>query len=226
MENYVDILSVAFIEVWASAMLFLPRFLLAVFVFLFGLLFSWVFRVAIERVVEVLKIDEILERMDVTPAFKRIGINLNIGLFMGWIVKWAVIILALIAAADALQWDQITIFLSQVVTYLPNVIIAVVILLVGFLLGNFVQSIIKSAVKAARMHNATFLAGLAKWSVIVFSFMAALVQLGIAQSLIEVLFTGFVAMLALAGGLAFGLGGREHAGKILDHIYRDLTSRK
>jgi hypothetical protein len=226
MENYVDILSGAFIELWASSVLFLPKFLLAVVVFLVGLLIAWVLRVAIERIVDMLKIDEILERTDVTPAFRRVGINLNIKLFLGWIVKWAVIILALIAAADALQWDQITVFLSQVVTYLPNVIIAVVILLVGFLLGNFVQSIIKSAVKAAKMHNATFLAGIAKWSVIVFSFMAALVQLGIAQSLIEVLFTGFVAMLALAGGLAFGLGGREQASRILDHIYRDLTSRK
>lgn len=226
MDNYIEIISGAFIEIWASAMLFLPKLLLAILVLAFGLLVAWVLRVAIERIVDMLKIDEILERMDVTSAFRRIGINLNIKLFLGWIVKWAVIILALIAAADALQWDQITIFLSQVVTYLPNVIIAVVILLVGFLLGNFVQNVIKSAVKAAKMHNATFLAGVAKWSVIVFSFMAALVQLGIAQSLIEVLFTGFVAMLALAGGLAFGLGGREQASRILDHIYRDLTSRK
>ena len=76
------------------------------------------------------------------------------------------------------------------------------------------------------MESGEFLAGVAKWSIIVFSLMAALVQLGIAQSLIQVLFTGFVAMLAIAGGLAFGLGGREHAARVLNKLENDLTSKK
>ncbi len=216
-------LRMAFIDVWASAILFLPKLLLAVVVFLVGLLIAQVLKATVERVVKALKIDDALHRLEVAPLFARTGMTLDVGLFLGWLVKWFVIIFALIAAADVLDWDQITVFLNEVVAYLPNVLIAVIILLVGTVLAGFVHSVVRAAILSANMRSAGFLAGVAKWSIIVFSFMAALVQLGIAESLIQVLFTGFVAMIALAGGLAFGLGGREHAAKVLDGLKKDLS---
>jgi len=112
------------------------------------------------------------------------------------------------------------------VLYVPNVIISVIILLAGILLANFVQRVVKSAVEAAKLQSADFLSGIAKWAILVFSFMAALVQLQIAQELIRVLFTGLVAMLSLAGGLAFGLGGKDHASRVLDRLRKDLSSER
>lgn len=226
MPEYVEVIRSAFVDLWATVMLFLPKFIFAVVVFLLGLIVAQVLKNVVERIVKALKVDELMQKLDVDELFTKMGLTLNVGAVLGWIVKWFVIIFALIAAADVLEWDQVTIFLSQVIAYIPNVMIAIIILLVGVLLANFVSGVIMSAVKAAQLQSVTFLAGIAKWSIIVFSFMAALVQLGIAQALIQTLFTGFVAMLALAGGLAFGLGGREHASRILDHIRRDLTRRQ
>ena len=116
-------------------------------------------------------------------------------------------------------------YLKQVVLFIPNVVISMIILLAGILLGNFVRNIVKPALDAAHMHSSDVLAGLSKWAIVVFSFMAALVQLEIAPDLIRVLFTGLVAMIALAGGLAFGLGGKEHASKVLEALKRDITSK-
>ncbi len=226
MPSYVEVIRSAFVDLWAQVVLFLPRFVFAVVVFLLGLIIAQVLKSLIERIVKMLKIDELLEKLEVNDLFAKMGLKLDVGAVLGWIVKWFIIIFALIAAADVLEWTQVTIFLSQVISYIPNVIIAIIILLVGVLLANFVQGVIMSAVKAAQLHNVTFLAGIAKWSIVVFSFMAALVQLGIAQGLIQTLFTGFVAMVALAGGLAFGLGGREQASRVLDHIRQDLTRRQ
>ncbi len=226
MPDYVDILRSAFIELWAGVVMFLPKLLLAVIVFLLGLLVANLLCSIVVRVIKMLRIDELFAKLEVKELFTRAGIKLDIAGFLGWLVKWFVIIVSLIAAADALSWDQITVFLSQVVSYIPNVLIAVIILLVGILLANFVNGVVRSAVAAAQMESGEFLAGVAKWSIIVFSLMAALVQLGIAQSLIQVLFTGFVAMLAIAGGLAFGLGGREHASRVLNKLENDLTSKK
>ena len=98
--------------------------------------------------------------------------------------------------------------------------------MVGIILANFTQGVVKGALDAAKMTSSQFLAGLSRWAIVVFSFMAALVQLGIAQELIQVLFTGFVAMIALAGGLAFGLGGREYASRILNQLSKDLTNKR
>lgn len=224
--DYVEVLRGAFVDLWATVVEFLPKLLLAVAVFLIGMLVANVLKTAIVRLVEVLKIDDLMRRLEVHDIFEKAGVKLSIGQFFGWIVKWFIIIFALIAAADVLGWDQVTVFLNEVVAYLPNVLIAVIILLVGMMLGSFVNGLVLSAVKAANMTSVSFLAGIAKWAIIVFSFMAALVQLGIAQSLIQVLFTGFVAMIALAGGLAFGLGGREHASRVLDRLQKDLSSRE
>ena len=226
MPNYVDVLRSAFVDLWVSTMSFLPQLVFAVVVFLLGLLVANILKTAVIRLIRFIKIDELMDRLDVKSMFTRAGIKLDVAELFGWLIKWLVIFLALIAAADALEWTQVTEFLTLVVAYIPNVLVAVIILLVGFLLGNFVKDLIRNAVKMANMSSATFLAAIAKWAIIVFSFMAALVQLGIAGALVQTLFTGFVAMLALAGGLAFGLGGREHAAKVLDHIYHDLTNKR
>ncbi len=226
MPEYVEMLRMVFVDLWASIIIFLPRLVIAVVVFILGVVIANALDKAIVRIVGLLKIDELLEKLEVKDVLIRSGLKVDIGHIFGWIVKWFIMIVALIASADALGWDQVTIFLSQVVAYIPNVLIAVIISLVGLLLGSFVKKIVQSALEAAKMHSATFISSIAKWSIIVFSFMAALVQLGIAQALIQTLFTGFVAMIALAGGLAFGLGGREHASRILNYIRRDLSSRE
>jgi hypothetical protein len=141
-------------------------------------------------------------------------------------VKWFFVIVALIAATDILGWEQLTSYLQEIVLFVPNVVIAVIILLAGILLSNFVQRVVKSAVEAAKLTSAGFLSGIAKWAILIFSFMAAFVQLEIAPDLIRVLFTGLVFMIALAGGLAFGLGGREHASKFLDRLKKDISSER
>ena len=226
MPDYVDILRSAFVDLWISIMSFLPQLVFAVLVFLIGLLLANVLRTAVIRVVRFLRVDDLMDRLEVKTMFTKAGVQLDVAELLGWMVKWFIIILALIASADALGWTQITEFLTLVVEYIPNVLVAVIILLVGFLLGNFVQDLIKGAVQVADMSSASFLSAIAKWAIIVFSFMMALVQLGIGAALVQTLFTGFVAMVALAGGLAFGLGGREHASKMLDHIHRDWTSKR
>ncbi len=104
--------------------------------------------------------------------------------------------------------------------------IAVVVLLLGIIIGSFAGQVIEKAVSASHLHSGEVIGGIAKWAIVVFAFMAALVQLGIAAGMIQTLFTGLVAMLALAGGLAFGLGGRDHAENVLGTLKRDLTKRK
>lgn len=226
MPEYVDILQSAFIDLWAGMILFLPKLIFAIIVFLLGLVVAHLLRTLVIRVVQLLRIDELMVKLEVKDFFARAGVKLDVAEFLGWIVKWFVVIVALIASADALGWNQVTIFLSTVVGYLPNVIISVIILLVGLILANFVFEVVKGALDAAKMESSQFLAGISRWAIIIFSFMAALVQLGIAQSLIQVLFTGFVAMIALAGGLAFGLGGREYAARMLSKLSKDLSNKQ
>jgi hypothetical protein len=214
------------LELWNTIVLFLPNVIGAVIVFVIGISIAVVLRQVVVRMIALLRIDELAEKLDMRKQFERIGLRLHIGSLLGWIVKWFFIIVALIAATDILGWGEVTDYLKQVVLFIPNVIIAVIILLAGILLGNFIQNIVRSAVEAAGLASAQFLSTLAKWAILVFSFMAALVQLQIAPDLIRTLFTGLVFMFALAGGLAFGLGGKEHASQFLSRLKKEISSEK
>jgi len=225
MPEYVDVLRSVFIDLWAGIVLFVPKLVFALVIFVLGLIIANMLNKIVIRMAKALHIEELMKKLELDAMFRRVGLKLDIGKAIGWLVKWFIIIFALIAAADILEWGQVTLFLTTIIEYIPNVLIAIIILLVGMILANFVQEIIKTGLEAAKMHSTLFLAGIARWAIIIFSFMAALVQLGIAEALIQVLFTGFVAMIALAGGLAFGLGGREYASRVLNQLSKDLSSK-
>lgn len=189
---------------------FLPNLLAAIVVLILGVLIAATLGHLVQKIVEFTRVDKALDRIGVNRALKGLG-KIQVSAIFGWLVKWFLIVVVLMAVADILALPQIIDFLEEVARFLPNVVIAVVILLIGFIGGNFVYEITARAVKAAKMHSSKFLANLAKWSVIVFALMGSLIQLNIATSMVQTLFTGFIAMLALAGGIAFGLGGQETA---------------
>lgn len=221
-----DILQGPLLQLWETLVAYLPNLLGAIIVFIIGSIIAHVLQSVVVKVIALLRIDELAKRLEITSQFERVGLRLHIGALLGWIVKWFIIIIALIAATDILGWDQVTDYLQQVVLFIPNVIIAVIILLAGILLGNFVQNVVKTAVEAAKLSSADFLSGIAKWAILIFTFMAALVQLQIAPELIRILFMGLVAMLALSGGLAFGLGGQEHAHRFITRLKKDISSER
>lgn len=222
----IDVIQASVLGLWNSILSYLPNVLGAVLVFLIGVIVAAVLQTVVVKVVQLLRVDELVGKLELKASLEKAGIRLHVGKLLGWIVKWFFIIVALVAATDILGWNQVTNYLQEVVLYIPNVIVAVIILLAGILLATFVRNVVKTAVDAAELASADFLSGIAKWAILLFSFMAALVQLQIAPGLINTLFTGLVAMLALGGGLAFGLGGKEHASRVLDKLRRDLSSEK
>lgn len=218
-----DLFVTSFEQIWAGLMAFLPRFLGAVFILFVG----WAIAVGVSKLVEeilkTLKLDALVERAHVGKMFERAGVKLHVSVFFGWLVKWFFVIVFLVTATDILGWMEITDFLKTILLYIPNVIIAMVILVAGVVLGNLVGRVVEHSVEAAQFESASMVGSISRWALVIFSFLAALHQLRIASELIDVLFTGFVAMLALAGGIAFGLGGRDEAAKILERLRHDLT---
>ncbi|OGL71390.1 hypothetical protein A3B32_00875 [Candidatus Uhrbacteria bacterium RIFCSPLOWO2_01_FULL_53_9] len=222
-QDAISIVQTTFQDLWFQVIGFLPVLIGAIVVFIIGLIIAWALRVVVEKIVKALRVDDLMVRLRVTDLFKKAGLPLHVGSLLGWIVKWFIVVVFLIAAADILGWSQITAFLTDVVAYIPNALVAVVILLVGIVLGSFVFEIVEKAVKASKMGGERLLAGISKWAIFLFSFIAALQQLGIAYTLLQTITTGLVAMIAIAGGLAFGLGGQDHAKKFLGKLKSDIS---
>ena len=122
----------------------------------------------------------------------------------------------MVAVFDILGLSQLNAFLQQIVFgFLPSVLVAALVILLASIVARAAGRVVTGSAKAAGVHSANFAGSLATWAIWVFALLIALSQLGIAASLIQTIFIAILAMFALAGGLAFGLGGRDHASRVL-----------
>ena len=142
---------------------------------------------------------------------------------VGEIVRWFVVILFLIPTVDIWGIPGVTVTLNRILLYLPNVLVAAIVLFLGMVIGNLIYDVVQAAVRGVSAQTANTVAAVAKWAVLVFVGLIALSQLGIAADLIRILFTGIVAMLALAGGIAFGLGGKDAAQEVIKEFREKLS---
>ena len=195
-------------------------------IFLLGVIVASALGKIIERIVRAMHIDQAMERINVGEKLKEHGIEIQLSRFLGKLVQWFLVLVFLMAATDVLGLKQVTSFLNSTLLYLPNVVVATIILAIAFLLGNVAYVIVRGSTKAAGVMSATLLATIIKWAIMIFGLLAALIQLGIAESLINTIFIGIVAALSLAAGLAFGLGGRDEAALILKKLREDFTEKK
>lgn len=142
------------------------------------------------------------------------------------LIKWTVIILFMIPALETWGLSRATAVLNQFLFYIPNVIVAVVIGFVGIVVSNLSSDVVKQSMKSAGDSASGTLAMFAKSTIFFFTVLIMLNQLGVAQDLIRIFFTGLVAMIAIAGGLAFGLGGKDHARELLEELKKKIGTRK
>jgi len=175
--------------------------------------------------VKTLKLDSILAKVGIDKVVQKAGITLNIGAFLGSLVKWFLIISGLLVAANVLGLAQVSVFLNSILLYIPNIIVAAVILIAGVIVADFIAKVVASSIAAAGLKSAPFVSKVARWSIFIFAFIAALDQLQIAQTFINTLYIGIVAMIAIAGGLAFGLGGKEHASEFIAKLKHDISEK-
>ncbi|HOW17156.1 MAG TPA: hypothetical protein PK443_05525 [bacterium] len=228
MENHLlrwsDAIIVALQNFANDVILSLPGILAAIIVLILGLLLAKFLGRLTTKLIAVSRLDLLLEKTINMDRLKEKGVELKASIILGWAVKWFFIIVTFIAVADILGLHQLTNFFRMVAMYIPNVIIAILILLAGFILGDGLKNLVIKSVEVSSISKsiAEMLGKVSRIAVIVFAVMASLNQLGIASDLIRILFTGFVAMLTIAGGLAIGLGAKDHIREWLDKIRKGL----
>lgn len=207
-------------DLWVRSVGFIPHFFGAIVVFAIGLMIAVSLGLIVTRIMEKLKIDKAADEIGLTHLLEQGEIKTSIPTIIGEITKWFLIIVSLMAATDILGLPQITNFLNSILLYIPNVIVASIILALSVIIANFVEHLVLKGGKATKLAHEKIIGKISRFAILIFGVMAALVQLGIATSLITILFTGLISMLAIAGGLAFGLGGRDKAKQIVERYIK------
>jgi hypothetical protein len=222
MQSWSDVVAGSLQNLWYGMVNYVPNIIGALIVLIAGIIIAAGLGALVQKIFETFRLDSFLVKLGVKPYFERAGIQLRASYFLGRLVYWFIVLAFLLAASDSLGLYALSGFLTNVLNYLPNIIAAVLIMLAAVVLAAFLRRVVIASVMGAKLHAAHFLGTLTWWTIVVFGFLAALTQLNIAAAIIQSIVTGFIAMLALAGGLAFGLGGKDYAAHLLNKL-KDRT---
>lgn len=222
--QYVDILGRELINVSIKVVSFLPNFIIGIIILLAGWLFGLILGRATVHIFDIFKIDSLFGKLGFNHLSKKSGHNVSVGLFFGELVKWTVIVAFSLAAANIFGLFYISSFLVSILSYLPSVFIAGFILIIANIFADLAEKAIDGSVRAAGFKT-SFAGTIAKYAIVITGILAALNQLGIMSMFANTLFVGIVAALALAFGLAFGLGGKDAASRAIEKIERDFTKK-
>ena len=219
-------LQMSFIDIWNGTLAFAPLLIIAVLVFAIG----WVLGALLQRIIEsiftTLKVDSALKSAGLEEVVHRSGYTLKSGVFIGAIVKWFVIVAFLVAAFNVLGLNDVNAFLTGVVlAYIPQVLIAVLVLMVSVVIADALSKVVVASARAAHIKSAHLLGNVTRWSIWIFAILTALVHLQVASGIIYILIEGLVLAISVAAALAFGLGSKEVAGEIVRKVWNQISQR-
>lgn len=210
----------ALITSFATALALVFAFIPKLIGFLIILLIGWFVAKALGRIVTSLLrkvgFDNFSNRIGLNRFDQRMGVHLDAAGILGQIVFWFIFLIFLVPAVESLGITSATVILNQFIAYIPSVFVAILILFLGALLATVVADIVRGLTATAGIGNPNIFAAVARWAILLFAIFMALSQLGIAPAIVELLFSAIVFGSALAFGLAFGLGGRDAAQRLIE----------
>lgn len=213
-------------SVWGAFAQFVPILLLAIVVFIVGMLIASVVGKAVSQLITATKVDKLFESAGFKNSLSRAGLSLDLGKFFGVIIKWFIAIVFLMASLQILNLTQVSGFIGQMVLlYLPKIIVIVIILILAAIIADVVKKIVITSSKIVNVNSSEAFGSVAKYAVWVMAVILILSQFeGIDQYAIT-LFTGIVAFLVISLGLSFGLGGKEAASKTINRISDNMSTK-
>lgn len=221
MMNYELVLLESMKTMGTEIAVFLPRFFLAVAVVIIGWLLARLLRYVLNKFCHLIRFDVAAEKAGIDGFLKQGGINQKTVPLFANIIYWFAVIVVIFLALNVVGMDSAGVVINEIIYYIPNVFVAMVILLVGTSVASFVRGIVLAYLKNVGMHGAHTISALGQYAIIFFTAFLALNQLKIGGEILTSAFQITFGAVCLAAALAFGLGGRELAARYLEKISKD-----
>jgi len=218
-QEWWNLTTEAVVDSLRSVFSFVPELIAALIVILLGVLIGWALKTVVVKALRFIKVKPYTDAIGLNKVFKT---REDVVELVGDLVKWIVIIVFLIPALTIIGLGDIGEIVRSIVAYLPQVVVAAVIILVGAVLADLASRAVEAGAQTIGAKTAAVVADITRWSIIVFTILVALNELGIASAIINTLLTGFVALIAIAGGLAFGLGGQGAAKDAIERLRKNI----
>ena len=222
MSDWVNTTTTAVRDSLETVLSYIPEVIAALIVILIGVIVAWAVKTVIVRALGFVKWKRYTDSLGLDRVFSE---KVEVIELLGDLAQWTVIIIFLLPALTILKLDSVNDVVKGILYYIPNVIMAVVIIMIGVIVADLVARVVRSTAATIGTRTAEMLADVSRWAIVIFAFLAALVQLEIAASLLQILWTGIVAFFVIAGGLAFGLGGRDAASDAIARVRKNIPKK-
>lgn len=204
----------------------IPRIIGFLVILIIGWFIAGALAAGVAALLRAVRFNDLAQSSGFSGFVRNMGVRKDASGMLADIVKWFVRLIVLVVAFDALGLPAVSQVLQQFLLWIPNLVVAVVVLVIAGLAANALGNLIRGSTASAGFNNPDLLASIARVAVWGFGIVVAVNQIGVAQELVNTLFMGFIGALALAAGLAFGLGGRETAAQIVDGWYSQTRAAK
>jgi hypothetical protein len=216
MQYQIDIFLSSLNQFWAQVAIFFPKLLAVIVILFIGWICAKIARVGVKRVLELVHFDKFADRSGLEAFLNHSEFDLTLSGIISQVVYWLVILLFIITGANTLGLTEVAYMLNQLANYLPKIIIAIIVLLFGTLLARFVNRLVFAWLHSIKFDGALVVSTTAEYGVQIFALFVALEQLDIGTQMLTALFIIMFGAVFLALAIAFGLGGREWAAKIIN----------
>jgi len=200
---------------WVSLGEFLPQVIGAVVILIVGWIVAKILRRVVIELLKVARLNVAAEKAGIEDFLVKGGVKFTTVQLIGNLFYWFVMFAVILAVFNSLNLTVAAELFNKIVLYIPNVFIAVIVLVFGAMFATFIQGVLGAYLKNVGFGGAETVSSIAKYAIVVFVVFAALEQLKIGG---EILVSGFqiaFAAICAALALAFGLGGKDWAAKIL-----------
>ena len=221
MENVmeqVDIFTASLTTFWTQLASFVPQLLVALVLLFVGWVLAKLARTGVRRLLTALKFDKITEKSGLEAFMQHAELELSLAGVIGNLVYWLIILVMIVTVANSLGLQMVADLFNKVVLYIPNVIVAILVLVFGTILARFINRLVFAWLNNMEFDGALTVSTFSEYAMMVFVFFIAMEQLQIANELLTAAFIIAFGAVGLAFAIAFGMGAKDWAGRVIEKI--------
>lgn len=216
MQYQIDIFINSLNQFWLDLVHFLPKLLAVIVILFFGWLLAKLARATVKRTLELMQFDKFAQKSGLEAFMNHGNFNLSLSGIISHIVYWLVILMFIITGSNMLGLNEVSLLMQQLASYLPHIIVAILVLIFGTLLARFINRLVFAWLYGIKFERALEISTSVEYGIQILAIFVALEQLGIGTQLINSLFIIVFGALFLALAIAFGLGGKDWAAKVIE----------
>jgi hypothetical protein len=216
MQYQIDIFLSSLNQFWVELVNFVPKLLAVVVILFFGWLVAKLVRIGVKRLLEITQFDAFAKRSGLESFMRSANFNVTLSGIISQVVYWLVILLFVITCANSLGMTEVATLLRELASYLPHIIVAILVVIFGTLFARFINRLVFAWLHSIKFEQALIISTSAEYCIQILAIFIGLEQLGIGMQLIHALFIIVFGAVFLALAIAFGLGGKDWAAKVIE----------